>query len=207
LNKSIYTVYKTEDAAGSDVYVILTVTGDEVLFSATVPVSQYKSIFTFSPAPVLNYEGVKLVKHETFFWGEHGRPEAIKIDGETFPEFHKSTNSEYQIVNNAGSYAKLIEAFKAGNSAVLDKHYWGRKKKGYPSFSLVGFTKAYHIYIEGKGRSLGIVEELHGGRPCPTHPGPTRALSAVVSGGRQVRLHLRASREHGVGVALAARRS
>jgi hypothetical protein len=131
-----------------------------VLFSATLPASQYKTVFKFSPAPVLNYEGVELVKHETFFWGEHARSEKIKIDGETFRDFHMSTKVASRIVNNTGSHSKLIEAFKAGNSAVLDKHYRGWKIKAYPSFSLMGFTEAYHRYIEGKALSKAMVKQF-----------------------------------------------
>lgn len=73
-SKSIYTIYKTEDAAGWNVHVILTVTGNKVFFSATVPFDEYKQIFTLNPPHVLNYRGIKLVKHNTFF----GAIKAIK---------------------------------------------------------------------------------------------------------------------------------
>ncbi len=159
-NKSIYTIYQTKDAAGWNVYVILQVTGDKVSFSATVPFSEYKKIFTFNPPPVLNYKGVKLVKNDMFFWGKYNNPERIKIDGKVFQNFHKSSQNEYQISNNEGVYTELIKAFKAGNSMVLDKHYWQSKVKRYPSFSLAGFTKAYVRYIEGNELSRAAVKEF-----------------------------------------------
>ena len=75
-----------------------------------------------------------------------------------------STKTESRIVNKPGSHSKLVAAFEAGNSVVLDKHYRGWKRKRYPSFSLVGFTKTYHRYTEVKGLSKAMVKEFDPGR-------------------------------------------
>ena len=42
----IYSIYKTKDDAGWNVYVILLVKKDEVSFTSTVPFEEYKKIFT-----------------------------------------------------------------------------------------------------------------------------------------------------------------
>ena len=152
-NGNIYTIYQTKDNSGWSVYVILAVSKNRISLSATVPFSEYKKIFTSSPPPVLTYKGFKLVKHDTFFWGKKGSPEKLKIDGKEFLDFNKNTQNSFQIVNNDGAYSNLIKAFKAGNSVVLDKHYWLAKKKRYPSFSLIGFTSAYKSLIGGSSLS------------------------------------------------------
>lgn len=160
-DKSIYTIHKAKDIAGWDVYVILKVAGDKISFSATVPYSKYKTIFTFNPPTLLNYRGFKLVRHDTFFWGKRENPEKIIIDGEVFQDFHRSRHSDYQIFNNDEVYSKLIKAFKAGKSLVLDKHYMQSKVKRYPLFSLMGFTSAYKEYIEGNNPSKTPIKEFN----------------------------------------------
>lgn len=159
-NKRVYTIYKTKDDAGWNVYVILAVTGDKVSFSAAVPFSEYKELFTLNPPPLLNYKGIKLVKHDTFFWGKKGNPEKITVDGKVFRDFHKSAQNEFQILNNDAAYSNLIKAFEAGNSMILDKHYWQSREKRYPSFSLAGFTRTYRKYIEGNELSKTVVKDF-----------------------------------------------
>ncbi|MHA1539836.1 MAG: hypothetical protein ACTSXQ_05125 [Alphaproteobacteria bacterium] len=91
-SNSIYSVYKTRDGA-ANVYVIMKVLGDEISFNATLPFSEHKKAFTSNPPAILNYEGKKLVKYDTFFWGEKGKPEKIKVDNEIINAFYKSNNN------------------------------------------------------------------------------------------------------------------
>lgn len=167
-SKSIYSVYIIKDDDVWNSHIIVRVMGDEISFIATVPFSEYQEVFTKNLPTILNYQGKKLVGYDTFFWGEKGRPESIKIDGESFDDFYKSNNNEYQILNSKNSYSKLIESFQNGNKIILDKHYWKKNsQKAYPSFSLIGFTRAYNKYIEGNKQSKAAIKEFDpGGVRC-----------------------------------------
>ncbi|MHA1539224.1 MAG: hypothetical protein ACTSXQ_01970 [Alphaproteobacteria bacterium] len=58
----------------------------------------------------------------------------------------------------------MIGFLKKGNKITLDKHYFKKHKKAYkkfyPSFSLVGFSKAYDKYIAGNKQSKAVVKKF-----------------------------------------------
>ena len=90
--ESIYSVYHAKKTPGwPDVFVILRVYGNEVVFIATVPFSEYKKAFTFNLPKLLRHKGHQLVKHDTFFWGKKGSDVNISIGKKTYSNFDLST--------------------------------------------------------------------------------------------------------------------
>jgi len=135
----IYTVFKTTDATNWTSYIVAKINNKTILIEALVPLSEYKKHFTLNLPTKLTYNGISLVKHDTFFWGEDNSTVTLQIDNNQIDGFIKKNS--YQIVYEGNEINNMISKLKTGNRLKINKHFWdNNNKKAYPVFSLTGFT-------------------------------------------------------------------
>ena len=139
-NNTVYSIYQTIDDKLWSVYLILQVTKNRIIFKATIPFSEYSKYFTFQRPTILHYNDIKLVRHETFFWGKDNEPVVVEIDQEKLTGFSRING--YEIIYTGDSTDKIINKLKKGNTLKINKHYWSQKsKKSIRNFLWLAFLK------------------------------------------------------------------
>ncbi len=138
----VYSVYETVDSQKWNVFLVFQVNPNETSIKALIPYSDYQKYFTLKLPTLFKYNGKKLVKHDTFFWGKTDSPVEVEVDGERIEGLVRI--SGYQVIYKSEDSKETIDKIKKGATLKLNKHYWDKQnQKKYPTFSLTNFTKTY----------------------------------------------------------------
>ena len=138
----IYSIFETIDETKWHTFLVCQVNPNEIVFEALIPFSDYKKYYTFNLQTQLEYKGMKLVRHDNFFWGKENSPVEVEIDGKKIDGF--ILLSGYQVIYKDDKIRNVIKKLKKGRTLKIDKHFWDNHgKKRYPRFSLIGFTNSF----------------------------------------------------------------
>lgn len=139
----IYSIFETIDDQEWHAFIVFKVDPNEIIFEALIPFSDYKKYFTFKLQTQLEYKGMNLVRHDTFFWGKDNSPVEVEIDGEIIDGFIRV--SGHQVIYYKGNSRKeVVKKLKKGKMLRIGKHFWDNHgNKRYPIFTLMGFTNSF----------------------------------------------------------------
>lgn len=138
----IYSVFETIDEAKWHTFIVCQVNPNQIYFEALIPFSDYKKYYTLNPKTKLEYKGMKLVRHDNFFWGKENDPVEIEIDGKGLNGFIRKNG--HQVIYKGDKIKDIIEKLKKGKKLIIRKHFWNKHgEKSYPKFSLMGFTNTF----------------------------------------------------------------
>jgi hypothetical protein len=148
----VYSIYETVDNQHWNVFIALQLNSNKIMLEALIPFSDYQKYYTFNLPTKILHKGKNLVRHDAFIWKYNNNSVDVDIDGESIDGFY--FENSYRVVYRGNQYGDLIQKLKKGKVLKINNHYFNKRgEKGYPRFSLMGFTTSYNKISGSKGSS------------------------------------------------------